>query len=648
MLVTTVVTGTTSTAQQSRINQASSRDSVVTIVDLTKACKAAAVPRFAPKSEVDTLPRIKALIEEFETEIRKTERGRVKEFCDLGRDMLTSNIGSIPTRATIKSLAQVATHIHGVDNAGGTDVVSLLGISETAIVGGIAQFLVDRARAELQLAFVDRVKDFTCETERVKVFATTCHTLRQADFVLRATFARELRSAIEKDLRAAPRTVPLTVIARKDFREQMVAQNASQEFRQKEDLILAAYYAGTVFADLLTGASPVVAMMKPLNSDREILAGDSQGLLHSALAVDAGRVTLPIAAILYRLSLVGTILPPNTNSQPEWPKSSEDQLYFTKALAINLCGWLPELGIDVAKRFGPIIAVAEGVRNQLNDTREAINAIKAKDKSVTLADYATIVDASLKIAEDWVAFVDRFHPLNTRIAASIGDLRTIATGLASRDYVSVAIGMYGVLDHAVGVKYSLPGGATRYLSFLTATVQAKDADEFAKTLDAFAAPVGSYREKRTGHDGYVVINGYLGGMWGGKVKGTELGFEKVSGIKSDVAGVFAPIGLETGFNYGGFSVSVFGQVLDLGAPASYRLKRTPADTTVQEEPEAGFRQVFSPGGAVLLGWKKLPISVGWGRNIAPQLRENATSGKKLNAVRSAWFLAVDIPIFVVR
>jgi len=171
-----------------------------------------------------------------------------------------------------------------------------------------------------------------------------------------------------------------------------------------------------------------------------------------------------------------------------------------------------------------------------------------------------------------------------------------------------------------------------------AIAQAENADDAAQVLESFAAPVGSYRTKRRGERAYIFLNGCLG------VGGSR---EKVNGTTSGVLGVAAPVGIEIGVPVDGWSVGLLAQVLDLGTLASYRLSD---GGNVEQEPEVGFAQVFSPGAYFLVGVRDFPLTLGVGFNVAPRLRTinegNPNTESTENALRlPMFFFAVDIPIF---
>ena len=97
------------------------------------------------------------------------------------------------------------------------------------------------------------------------------------------------------------------------------------------------------------------------------------------------------------------------------------------------------------------------------------------------------------------------------------------------------------------------------------------------------------------------------------------------------------------------SISLYASLIDVGAVASLRLKN---DST-EHLPEIKFENIIAPGLHLVYGIPKTPISIGYGWQRGPQLREvhvpDPGGGEPINQLvsgyRWAFFLAVDIPLF---
>lgn len=250
------------------------------------------------------------------------------------------------------------------------------------------------------------------------------------------------------------------------------------------------------------------------------------------------------------------------------------------------------------------------------------------------------IESSLGIAYSWLNNTTFDDNEKEKVLSIISSIRNMASDIARSDYPSVSIGAYAVAGVIKGFGIEIPIKVTRFVTFATAMAEVENGDQAAQVLTNYAAPVGSWKIKRRKKAWYFTLNGYLGAGYGGGFLGTE---EKVEGISGNVYGAVAPIGLE--FGRGGipgkFSFGVLVSAVDLGSVASFRDKTE--DDNIQSQPNVGFQQVFSPGIYGILGLWDWPLSLGFGRSIAPELRMKE-DGKKMNAIRTIFFLAVDIPI----
>jgi hypothetical protein len=200
------------------------------------------------------------------------------------------------------------------------------------------------------------------------------------------------------------------------------------------------------------------------------------------------------------------------------------------------------------------------------------------------------------------------------------------------------------------VTAKLPKAMTQSLGLLAQLASAKSSDEVAKTLEAAAAPVGSYRTKFDGAG--VTINAFLGAAVGAeRVSGVDKGFS------ATVGSVFAPVGLHatvpvlpesTGnrLHLGGMV-----SILDLGAVASVRLDAE-SRGEVAEEQRMTLRQVFSPGAYLTVGMLRAPLILGGGVSMVPDGRtvevpvEGADPRLELRpAVRAMVFVGMDLTLF---
>ncbi len=192
----------------------------------------------------------------------------------------------------------------------------------------------------------------------------------------------------------------------------------------------------------------------------------------------------------------------------------------------------------------------------------------------------------------------------------------------------------------------------KYATFAAQVASAESSDQVKEAITAVSLPAGSASIKRQTPFN-ISINAYLGTHWGNEyLQSDPAGISKAGW--SSVWGISAPIGIafstKINFPFKGGSASLFTSLIDLGAVASFRLKN---DST-EQLPEIKLENIFAPGIYFIYGIPKVPISIGYGWQMGPQLRsvnipDTANPGQfkneLLNGYRWSIFLAVDIPMF---
>ena len=203
----------------------------------------------------------------------------------------------------------------------------------------------------------------------------------------------------------------------------------------------------------------------------------------------------------------------------------------------------------------------------------------------------------------------------------------------------------------------------KYGAFVSSVAVAKNSDEIANAIEAFALPSGSARIKRVS-DFNVSINAYLG---------LFAGFERIKGaddnnFKINTYGITAPLGVAAswghrpfyGFGSGGkWSYSVFLSLIDVGTVAAFRFKDTISKSgneviVADKVPTIQLRDIFSPGLFLSAGIPNSPISLNLGAQAGPNLRKiTSVSGGMSNSKdlankiywRYSLSVVVDIPVF---
>lgn len=218
----------------------------------------------------------------------------------------------------------------------------------------------------------------------------------------------------------------------------------------------------------------------------------------------------------------------------------------------------------------------------------------------------------------------------------IGDINGMALDIRKKHYTSALINTLFIIEKL------LPKGQfvcerqvmLKYGTFIATAVKAKTAAEVSDAIAAFALPPGGSAIKKYSKFS-IAINAYVGLSAGQEIL-TNVGANPYYAVTTPIG-----VSFNWGFkNYG--SIGILASVLDIGALTAFRFQ----DDNVNDFPDLKFENVLAPGGYLVYGVPKYPISVGIGAQLGPNLR-TVTNGNLVTQA-SGWrwgaFIAVDIPI----
>jgi hypothetical protein len=298
---------------------------------------------------------------------------------------------------------------------------------------------------------------------------------------------------------------------------------------------------------------------------------------------------------------------------------------------------------------------------KFNETLKDLLAIEdantaSKARAAYMAEYALLTAESLTVVVDGVnafstlplpgldseAFKRVGAPLAVVSALGTASIHT-GRGASPAEIFSSLYDIIRVLNQLPSKPaIEIPEGVEKFMLLLVELANARDSDQVARTLDAAAAPVGSWRVKHRRPS--LTINAFLGVTSGG-----EFLLDSPGSTGGTFSGLSAPVGLHGTMPLGhDFAAGGLVTFLDLGALTALRMD---AAKGVNYVPNVGFAQVFSPGGFVTLNWKMLTL--GAGLSGAPLLRnvevkeEGSTTPIFLekSALRLHLFLGIDVTLF---
>jgi hypothetical protein len=183
----------------------------------------------------------------------------------------------------------------------------------------------------------------------------------------------------------------------------------------------------------------------------------------------------------------------------------------------------------------------------------------------------------------------------------------------------------------------------KYGTLISTVANAESSDEVKKALEASVLPVGSSAVKRNSAFN-MALNAYVGGYWGQTI-------EKTNSIKT--FGLYAPIGVSFSWgikNWGG--ISLMPQFIDLGALVNYYLINGD-DTALPDEFKIRVSNIFAPGGQIIYNIPKTPLSLTYGAQFIPALySKGQIATNSIIRVSNDWrwhvSVVVDIPLFNIK
>jgi len=587
------------------------------------------------------------------------------------RQSLHPEDGNVPTVEALRGLVQGEeldsgseqnTLIEPAFSVGGANTFS--GLSEREFLEGATAFLIERAKDELALRYLRRIRAYYDEQTLIgDLFPATKVILDAVDDLGYKTLLPSLQTAFRSDLENLPITLTNPTLKYKSGG----TENSLYGTDEVKKAVLAAHVVARHIQDVRTG-EPVVQALAGLSD------WPSQDVLEWVEEVN-GEDLVPrirlIGLLAREIEYLAQIEDVDLQTEVLKPDVRKFFIAFTLHRLIETSSnedWKEEAAkfADTTRReykkdaFGDLAEVSSlitriyGLVEQTNTTPgEKVDRVAVIRSSVRL--WTSVFSLAVSTTDDEASL--------QRVSKFLNHATELLVAIEAENYSKIAlVGLQVVKD----ARESSDPNLTRMLTFGAALAEADSSEQVTAALEAAADPVGSFRARRGHPPGEQNVNvavvAYLGGSGGlewTQVDGTPRGAH---------AGVAAPIGIE--FSIGtnkaekSFwplsrvrSVGLQVSLLDLGTLVNYRLSGedlTPeegeeSDAEVDANPAITFAHVFSPGAHLVFGLgDDSPISFGLGVQYAPRLRDiegGTLQVSEVDAIRASAFLAVDLTLF---
>ncbi len=533
-----------------------------------------------------------------------------------------------------------------------------LGLPSSSFLMGLTDFLVTRTKQELTIAFFQDFQKKVEESEELQyLFPATSSVLLEIgkDIYQFNAFWEVLRGSFLSDLDEL-------VYHLDDY-----VQNSSRIKDDKIKYMMSDYFK-------------TVEMLRDQTAPAEVvkyLAEDAY--LHTLPATEEGEESEIVATLQGNLKLLGlfsrSLEQKDRNGYWVEPRQVVDLLRDT-VLADFYLGFLYQQGKDLMigdttlgsyllklnegnkqlrplvndlKRFldraNTVARISKDIRARKNERRRAKAAgldpgeaeLEYKDYFDFTQNVAGMLTFGYQLKKDLVGSSSKQDSIAHLYISIVNDINELGLNIRQKHYTSALINTLFIIEKLLPEdEFSCQRQTLmKYGTFIATAVNAKSSKDVSNAIAAFALPPGGSAIKKYSKFS-VAVNAYVG-LSGGQ--------ETLNGFgTSSYYALTTPIGIS--FNWGfrkAGSLSILASALDIGALTAFRFQ----DDNASELPDLKIENVFAPGGYLVYGVPKYPLSIGIGAQLGPNLR-TVTDNAGLETVTNGWrmgaFIAVDIPI----
>ena len=547
------------------------------------------------------------------------------------------------------------------------------GINVTSFADGLARFLIERANEEINVWFFRRFREQLQASEELRVvFPATTHFVLVTEPYQYAPMINVLREAFRKDLTSLIDN--MEAVASMDKYQQLIAENDTLK------VLSLGLAAASIVSKLKKGIHPADVIDSLGN--KTYLSGTNDNLfsgvrllsLVSQSVRDTTRGKAYVSADSFKKHVLQRTPAFYLYMGLIWQQCHGISFYSRE----NQSGTAVR---DFLKENKDLIVNSHSfgleMVDRLNFLEEEFNVIRRPADSDTLryVELYNFYDALLDVVEVGI-HAPVYFPTGTLAikpeqrmglqkfvyVARLGN--EVFRNVHEQNY-SLAVLNFSMAYDTLLRKYLkvfskepeynslgafIDGRFIRYAAFMASVFEAESPEDVRAAIRAAALPPGSSAIKRATALN-ISINSYLGLHYGNEYLEADLspdtkGWGTIAGLSAPV-GVAVSTQLNWPFKNG--SLSLFASFIDVGAVASFRFK----DDSTEQLPVITLENIVAPGLHLVYGIPHTPLSLGYGWQRGPQLREvhipdpdgGEPTNELVNGYRWAVFVAVDIPLF---
>lgn len=530
------------------------------------------------------------------------------------------------------------------------------GFGVTALADGIAQFLVVRAKEEINAAFFKRFREKMNENPYLsRLFPGTTKELNQiGDQIYKFNlYLTTLRETFRKDMKRLP-TQLAVVLQETDLVKAPHLNLLSHDALELTQLILDDYPVDSIlyYCAFKAGFQQpwernAVTDAKLRTRLEDLAAGLRvvQLFSESLRSTDNSRTWMSMAEMSRHFRDDGTFY---IYLGLLWQKMEQRPIVFSNNRPFQNGLGKAAFSAEYLSELRRILRHVGEYHRSIRESLDSLKQNRLPGGKVAYEDYYQFFQGMFgllgtgsdlrEIIMDIKYDGSKYEALDELFINFLQALNEFNFDVRQQHYTSAITDLIELFDLASGgTDYAFRDELLQYGHLIGAVAEAPSGEEVALIIDAIASPVGGSQAKKH-HSFSVSINGYAG---------LAGGIQRLEGSENPAfASVSAPLGLafSKGLGRAG-SLSLFAPVIDVGALALLRFR----DDNTVELPALEWRTLFSPGAYLVYGFgADLPFSLGAGIQYGPELRSvDSTTGNTVT--NSGWriggFLSVDIPVF---
>ncbi len=632
-------------------------------------------PKTAAQSKI-------AILKAYQVDLTDTTNNPILNSTDALDDYFTQNNKSVP-----QGMISPTSFLSGL---GSKDI--------TYLAAGVAQFLAERTREELNEAFFSKMQQqLNAYPELLTLFPKTATIMNAIDNYSYASVLQVLKDAFEADIHNLPANLyeikdltsqdcDSTLLKQKQLVSCEARMDQLQKFFNSKDgrWIGLAMFAVKEASESSNPANllKAIAQSAELDSVKKISRDSSylddfnavsaiklgNFISQSLLSKDAEKIWVDREQLgklfetkeafeIYLGLMLASELVIHEKDKIKFFNAKKDSVSFGNLL--KKAHETEAIYATYKVQIGNLIKSAHSAFNSANSALKQMELAMDKsaeaDPQALYTYYQTFNTALGAIANN--AFLEKITGKDigagyAKIEPFLTPSADLVYHIAVKKYSSALYDAVMLLNNSKSpaLESSVAQSFIKYGTLISTVANAQSSEEVQNAIEASALPAGSYAIKRNSAWS-IELNGYVGAFYG-EAKPVNKSLKPYN-----VYGLYAPIGLS--FNRGikcgtkaGWGFSVITQVVDLGALVNFYLLEGD-QTALPSDFKVTLSNVFAPGAQLGINIPRTPITLTCGGQFVPALYSTDQITEESNIVASsAWrwqaSAVVDIPLYNIK